>query len=439
MDASPASPALSRLLLLGATGDLAGRFLLPALAGLPDPVQVVGAAPAPLDDAGLRAAVDPRLAAAGVPADARAALLGRLRGRPVDLTDPATVAAAVRAAAGEEGAPIAVYLALPPAAFPPALTALRAAGLPAGSRIAVEKPFGADLASARALNALLAEVAGSEPAAFRVDHALGMPAAQALLDARAPGGPLAGLWDAAHLAQVDLLWEEGLGLEGRAAFYDRTGTVRDVVQNHVLQVLTLATMELPGTADAVDLHRAKLDLLRAVRLEHPDDPGACTRRARYTAGTLPDGRRVPDYATEDGVDPARGTETYAELVLRIDTPRWAGTRFVLRAGKGLDGGRTGVALHLRAPLPGDLPVGRRTAPDRLWLGLNEDGGQGGELDAYRRVLADVLGGGDRTSVSAAEAEASWQVVDPVLAAWRAGTVPLLEYPAGSAGPGLLGG
>jgi glucose-6-phosphate 1-dehydrogenase len=252
------------------------------------------------------------------------------------------------------------------------------------------------------------------------------------------------VWHGRHLAQIDVLWEEGLGLEGRAAFYDRTGTVRDVVENHVLQVLTLATLELPAEPGGAALHAAKLALLRATGVAAPRDLAACTRRARYAAGTLPDGRAVPDYATEDGVDPARGTETYAELVLAIGTPRWAGTRFVLRAGKGLDGGRTGLVLHLRGGagtgLPAELPAGIvRTAPDRLWIGLNEDGGQGGELAAYRQVLTDLLTGGSRTSVSAAEAEASWQVVDPVLAAWAADEVPLLEYPAGSAGPGLLAG
>ena len=441
----PPVPAIRRLLLLGATGDLAGRFLLPALAALsaagelPPDFRLVGAGPQDWDDDRFRAAVAARLDehAPGTDDSVRRALLERLRYRRVDLADPATVAAAVAAADGGS-TPVAVYLALPPTLFPAALRALADVRLAPGSRIAVEKPFGADLAGARQLNALLLAAAGAEDAAVRVDHALGMPRVQTLLALRA--GALAPVWNGDSLAQVDLLWEEALGLPGRAAFYDTAGTVRDVLQNHVLQVLTLATMELPGTADEAALHRAKLDLLRAVRVPG-GDLATHTRRGRYTAGQLPGGP-VPDYVAEDGVEPARGTETYAELVLSVDTPRWAGTRFVLRAGKALAASRTGLLLHLRdgaaAALPAQLPAEvERAADGAVWLGLNEAGGQGGELAAYRRVLGDVIGGGSRTSVSAEEAEQAWQVVDPVLRGWAADEVPLLEYPAGSAGPGLL--
>jgi glucose-6-phosphate 1-dehydrogenase len=288
----------------------------------------------------------------------------------------------------------------------------------------VEKPFGADLDSAVELNALLAEVSrGNEAAVTRVDHFLGMSVVQGLrgLNVR---------WDGGSVRQVDVVWEETLGLEGRADFYDRTGALRDVVQNHLLQALVLMAMEPPAGAGERALHAAKLDLLRALRIADPTDPASCTRRARYTAGTLAgSGVPVPDYTAEQGVEPSRGTETHAEVVLAVDTPRWAGTRFVLRTGKAMAASRKGVAVHVR------------TAP-ALWIPLEEaprDRRPGtvqtpGELTAYCRVLADVLTGGSVTSVSAAEAEQAWRVVDPVLVAWAAGTVPLLEYPAGSAGP-----
>jgi glucose-6-phosphate 1-dehydrogenase len=371
--------------------------------------------------------------AGDVPAGVRDALVGGLRYRVVDPAEPGTVAAAVHALADDR--PVAVYLALPPALFPPVLTALGEAGLPRGSRIAVEKPFGADLAGAEALNELLGQVTGGEEdAAFRVDHFLGMPAVQPLLDLHVPGGPLAAVWDSRSLAQVDVLWEETLGLEGRATFYDATGSVRDVLQNHLLQVLTLLAMEPPAGPDHEQLHAAKLALLRSVHGPSADDIGSRTRRARYTG-----------YTDTDGVDPARGTETYAELLLEVGTPRWAGTGFTLRTGKAMGTLHKGVALTFRGEAPAvDPGHAERIAPDRLWIELDapEQSGEPGvqlpaapgERTAYGAVLTELFSGGSRLSVTAEEAEQAWRIVDPVLQAWARDEVPMLEYPAGSDGP-----
>ena len=441
---------ITRLLLLGATGDLAGRFLLPALAEsaaagrLPDGLRVVGGAQQDWDAEAFRRHVTARLDehAADVPAEARAALVQRLDYRPVDLTAPDGVAAAVQALDGD--GPVAVYLALPPALFAPTLTSLARAGLPPGSRIAVEKPFGADLADARQLNQLLDEVtAGDEDTTFRVDHFLGMPRVQALLELHRPASALAAVWDGAHVERVEVVWEEVLGPVGREQFYDSTGALRDVLQNHLVQSLVLLAMEQPASAAEEDLHAAKLDLLRAVRVLSGDELVTRTRRARYTAGTLADGRAVPAYADAAGVDPARGTETYAEIELEIDTPRWAGTRFLLRTAKAMAADRKGVALHFRgtAPQPDAAEV-ERPADDRLWIELDGSRDVGadvqvhapGERTAYRAVLDDVLTGGSRTSVTGAEAEAAWRIADPVLRAWHDDLVPMLEYPAGTTLP-----
>ncbi len=322
-----------------------------------------------------------------------------------------------------------------------------------------------------ALNALLADVGDGEAGtAFRVDHILGMPHVHGLERLRAPGGPLAPVWDAEHIERVEIVWEEILGLAGRTDFFDRTGAVRDVLQNHMLQVLALVVMEPPATPAEGDRHRAKADALRAVRAPTGAAVAARTRRARYSAGTLvgPDGVPAADvagYAESHGVDPERGTETHAQIVVEVDTPRWAGTRFVLRTGKALAANRKGVGVHLRPGVrvpdlerrtgtdPGsgtgtdDGPVVRRTPDGGLWIELDgppADAGPTtarvnapGELAAYGEVLADVLGGGAATSVSAAEAEVAWRIVDPVLHAWAAGAVPLEEYRAGSDGPPRL--
>jgi glucose-6-phosphate 1-dehydrogenase len=418
---------IRHLVLFGATGDLAGRFLLPALARLlaagdvPPDLQVVAAAPQEWNDATFRehAALRLRAHAQGLPEDDYEAFLDRIKYQRVDFADLGSVRKAVHGFV--DSAPVAVYLALPQGLFQAAVRAIGASDLPAGSRIAVEKPFGEDLAGAVALNALLKEVLPDTPdTVFRVDHALGMPGAQHVLTLRSKTAVPATIWDGAHIEQVDILWEETLGLEGRANFFDRTGALRDVMQNHMIQVLTVVAMELPARTTGKDLHDAKLEVLRSAR------PSRESRRARFTAGTLAvSGTDVIGYEQEDGVDPARKTETYAEVTLQVDCDRWSGTRFLLRAGKALANDRKGVLIRFRPD----------SAREPLWIPMDgPPGSMDGELVAYGAVLLDVLSGSSRLSVSAEESEQAWRVVEPVLHAWAEDVVPLLEYPAGSPGP-----
>jgi glucose-6-phosphate 1-dehydrogenase len=407
------------LLLLGATGDLAKRYLLPALGALdaagrlPEGFRVVGAARDELDAEGIR-----RLAGDHMPAN-------MLTYCAVDLADPSSLAAALDGA----DEPVAVYLALPPGVFATTIESLGEVGLPPGSRVVVEKPFGDDLESARELNALLAltRVDG-----YRVDHVLGMETVQNLVTLRRGNQVLKRLWDGESVEQVEILWEETLALEGRAGYYDHAGALKDVLQSHMLQLLALVAMEPAG--DDVDLHERKLDVLRSVRSP------TRSRRARYTAGTLADGREVRAYADAEGVDPAGCTETFAEVVLELDRPRWDGTRFVLRAGKALARRRKLVLLRFRGGNELELGV---DGPNDVVLRLAGAASEPLELSApapgdglppYANVLLDVLGGTSVLSVGGDEAEQAWRVVAPVLAAWQAGEVPLEEYPAGSAGP-----
>jgi glucose-6-phosphate 1-dehydrogenase len=441
---------IERLLLFGATGDLAGRFLLPALAALhatgrlPGTFEIWGAASDDLDDDAFRRMAGERLDEHGahLPATARAAVVRALRYQAVDVTDAGSVAALIDA----RRAPVAAYLALPPGLFPVTVTALGTAGLPPESRVILEKPFGEDLPSAFALNRLLADALG--PAAgnvvFRVDHVLGMATAQNLLAMRLGNPVLDAIWNSHHVEQVEILWEETLALEGRAGYYDRTGALKDVLQNHMLQLLSLVAMEPPSAVDPGSLHERKLDALRAIR---PLDPAEATRRARYTAGRLATGSEVPDYVDEEGVQTERRTETFAEVVLELDTTRWSGTRFVLRAGKALAQRRKAVVLRFRASGPTSLSIGIDGPED---IALAVTGGTGfpprpaplalagpapaAELPAYGRVLLEALEGGSALSVSADEAEEAWRVVMPVLQAWTDGAVPLLEYRAGTSGP-----
>ena len=339
------------------------------------------------------------------------------------------------------------------------MTALGSAGLAKGSRVVLEKPFGEDRASAIALNRLLAEALGpaGEQAVFRVDHVLGMATVQNLLGMRLANSLLEAVWDSDHVEHVEILWEEALALEGRAGYYDRAGALKDVLQNHMLQLVSLIAMEPPPALEAQALHERKLEVLRSIRMLAPADVAQRTRRARYTAGQLATGDHVPGYAEEDGVEPERETETFAELALELDSERWAGTRFLLRAGKALSRRRKMAIVRFRPerdPRLAGLPL----EPDanELWIGvdgpddvsLHLTGGApqspvplalsatppGSELPAYARVLLDILHGWSTLSIRGDEAEQAWRIVTPVLDGWADGAVPLEEYPAGSAGP-----
>jgi glucose-6-phosphate 1-dehydrogenase len=449
---------IRRLVIFGATGDLTARYLLPALAalraagGLPFELELVATAREDWDSDQFRQWADQALArqAADLPAADRAAVVSAARYLRSDLTDPASVAAVM---AGQ--GPVAAYLALPPRVFPSAVTALHDAGLPEGSRIVLEKPFGEDLDSAVSLNQLLAATV-TEQAVFRVDHFLAMTTAQNLLGTRLANRVLEPLWNSAHIAEIEILWDESLALEGRAGYYDGVGALKDMLQNHLLQLLCLVAMEPPISLGERDLRDRKLDVLRSIRPLAGDEVARRTRRARYGPGRI-GGRDVPAYADEDGVDPGQHTETFAELELRVDNWRWPDTIFRLRTGKALARDRKEVAVHFR-PVP-HLPFGPagQAAPNLLRFGLEPEDltleltGIGAdaqtlapltlaaslnppELPAYGRLLEAVLAGDAALSIRGDEAEEAWRVVAPVLSAWAKDVVPLAEYPAGSDGP-----
>ncbi|HEU0193330.1 MAG TPA: glucose-6-phosphate dehydrogenase [Gaiellales bacterium] len=450
---------IDRLVIFGGTGDLTGRYLLPGLAALiargqlPERFQLVAAGREDWGDDRFRRWAGGWLEReeAGVDADAARVLVGSSRYRRVDLDDPAGVAASLDG----EG-PVALYLALPPAVFPAAVEALQRAGFPADSQLVLEKPFGEDLESARELNRLLAGLV-DERHVFRVDHFLAMTTVQNVLGTRLANRVLEALWNSAHIAEVEIVWEESLALEGRAAYYDGVGALRDMVQNHLLQVLCLVAMEPPASLGEQDLRDRKVDVLRSVRRLRGDDVATRSRRARYRAGRVRD-RDIPAYVREEGVTPGHDTETFAEVSLELDSRRWSGTEFRLRTGKAMGDDRKEVVVHFR-PVP-DIPLehSRGSAANRLRFGLEPEGialellgtGPGlaaglvpltlsaemeaAELPAYGRILLDVLHGRSALSIRADEAEEAWRVLTPVLEGWSRGLAPLEEYDAGSNGP-----
>ena len=443
--------------VLGGTGDLTGRLLLPSLARLyetgvlPEGSDLLAVAREERDHEAYRGWARDRLAthAGELPDTARQRLVDRLHYARGDVTDPGDLRAAL---ARVDGEPV-VYLALPHTLFHPTLTALAEVGLPDGARLVVEKPFGTDLADARALNELVHRLL-PEQAVFRVDHFLAKQTVLNVLGLRFANRVFEPIWNAAHIERVDIVADETLGLEGRAGYYDQAGALRDMVQNHLLQLLAIVAMEPPLSVDARSLPARKADVLRAV--QPPADAGIGSVRGRYTAGTVA-GRALPAYVDEDGVDPGRGTETYAEVTVTVDNWRWAGVPFRLRTGKALGADRQEIVIRFR-PVP-HLPfVDAEPEPDVLRLSLSPDAialevnlnGAGDPFDLEREVLAarmaphdlpayalllrELLDGDTTLSISDVEAEESWRIVEPVLAAWAAGEVPLLDYPAGSAGP-----
>ena len=449
---------LERLVILGGTGDLTRRSLLPAVASLladrllPADFRVTAVGRRDWDD---RAYLDWFMAGShedGLTAAAGAALAEAIAYRAADLTDPSTL----RAVVGSEDDPAVVYLALPPAVFGPAITALAAAGLPAGSRVVVEKPFGSDLASARELNGLLHELL-PEDSVYRIDHFLHKQTVQNILGLRFANRIFEPIWSRAHVERVDITWDETLALEGRAGYYDRAGALLDMIQNHLLQLLALVAMDRPASLGARDLRDRKVELLRRIRRLEPAEVTERTVRARYTAGTVA-GRAIPSYVDEPGVDASRDTETFAAVEFAIDEPRWEGTPFRLRTGKAVGRPRREVRIEFHDVHDAVFEEAQDASPNVLLLTLDPDtitltlnvngAGDPFELEtvsldarlaaqdirAYGRLLLGVLEGDPTFSIRDDEAEEAWRVIEPIVAGWRAGLAPLEEYAAGSDGP-----
>jgi glucose-6-phosphate 1-dehydrogenase len=444
--------------VLGGSGDLTGRLLLPGLAELLEAgtgdqdVELLAVSRQEWSDQDYRDWARARLAehAGHVPEATRDRLVERLGHQHGDVTSAEDLRKALARAAGR---PV-VYLALPNTVFLATLQALTEVDLPEGTTIAVEKPFGRDEADARRLNDVLHRLVPEERV-FRTDHFLAMQTVLNVLGLRFANRLFEPIWNAGHIDRVEIVFDETLGLEGRAGYYDTAGALRDMLQNHLLQQLALVAMEPPQAIDGPGLAARKTDVLRAVR--SPQEMARDTVRARYTAGTVA-GRQLPDYVAEEGVDPARETETYAEYTVTIDNWRWAGVPFRLRTGKALGDDRQEIAIwfkpvpHLafgsRQPEPDVLRL--RFDPDAISLELDLNGADDPfelerraldielprpALSAYGLLLQQMLDGEATLSISAAEAEESWRIVEPILAAWSAGEVPLREYPAGSSGPG----
>jgi glucose-6-phosphate 1-dehydrogenase len=331
------------------------------------------------------------------------------------------------------------------------------------ARLVVEKPFGRDLDSALALDATLHE-SFDESDIFRIDHYMGKETVQNVLALRFANAIFEPVWNRRFVDHIQITVAEQLGVEHRASFYEQAGALRDIVQNHVMQVLALTLMEPPVSIEATGIRDEKAKLLRAVEIPSPDAAIGSAVRAQYIAGEI-DGTPVPGYREEEDVDPHSTTETFVAMKLSVDNWRWAGVPVYVRTGKRLAKRSTEVALQFQ-PVP-HLAFGNRLArdlrPDAMVLRIQPDEGitlelgvkvpgeafrlrtvgmdfsyatafPGPEADGYERLLHDAMIGDPTLFIRTDEVDLAWGIVEPFLAAWSDDDAPLSFYPAGSWGP-----
>jgi glucose-6-phosphate 1-dehydrogenase len=460
------------LVLFGATGDLALRKLLPALYNMQrEPefadARLIATAPEPMSTEQYAAQISaevPRFFATGeFDRAAWQTFLTRIRYVQAD-----ACAAPDFARFGEflshapERARV-FYLATAPALFTPICRNLAAGGLVTPqSRVVLEKPLGRDLASSCRINDAVGEIFREEQI-YRIDHYLGKETVQNLLALRFGNTLFEPIWSRAWIRDVQITLAEQVGVENRGEFYESTGALRDMVQNHLLQCLCIVAMEPPASIDADAVRDAKLQVLRALRPFDPAGVQARTVRGQYRAGAI-EGQPVPGYFDERGIDAHSRTETFVAIKAEVDNWRWAGTPFYLRTGKRLPARHAQIVVNFRAvphsifdghPLapranqliirlqPDDgltLQVNAKTPGDRMQLRpmtLNlsfHDNGTGRRLDAYERLLMDVVRGRLALFVRRDELEAAWTWIEPILAGWQEQGDAPKPYTAGTWGP-----
>jgi glucose-6-phosphate 1-dehydrogenase len=467
------------LVIFGATGDLTKRKLVPSLMGLakdgllPPGFAVVGFARRAWTDAAFRAELADGVKQFGRTETSASfdALAESFTFHQSDFGDAAgyrelkTRLEQIDRQRGTAGNRV-FYLATPPSAYSSILQNLAAAGLSKEkdgrfARVIVEKPFGRDLQTAVALNDQLRE-GFYERQVFRIDHYLGKETVQNILALRFSNHIFEPLWNEKFVDHVQLTVAESIGVGSRAGYFEESGIIRDMIQNHLMQVLTLVAMEPPVALTADAVRDEKVKVLRAIRSFKPEEVERATVRAQYTRGSF-GGEMVNGYREEEGVSPSSVTETYAAVRLHVENWRWAGTPFYLRSGKRLPRRVTEVAIHFKQPPHVLFEGGKSLQPNVLMLRIQPEEGIalrfgakvpghdvrirdvrmdfrygtsfGGETaDAYERLLLDSMLGDSTLFTRRDEVEEAWRIVDSIVAGWRQSKSKPEQYVAGTWGP-----
>ena len=475
MNAGHEAPLPCTFVIFGATGNLATNKLLPALyhleaaARLSESLSIVAFSRRAWSDDDWRNHMREVLAdrIGGKPhTPVFERFIARFTYQQGDLNDVASYQAlAARLPPAEACSSTVFYLAIKPSEFGAVIHNLEAVGLnkPRGmNRVVIEKPFGEDIESARMLNELLHQHF-DEQQIFRIDHFLGKETVQNLLVFRFANTLIEPLWNRNFIDHVQITVAESIGIEKRADYYDRAGALRDMLQNHLMQLLTVVAMEPPAALEADALHDEKVKVLRSIRPIAKRAVHAHAIRAQYARGTI-DGRAVPAYQQEENVEPNSITETYVAAKFYIDNWRWRGVPFYLRTGKRMPRQSSMIALRFRHPpqqLFRETPL-ESIAPNWILLSIQPDESMRMEvhvkqpgldmntrlmqmnasflktdeqtLDAYETLLLDVIEGDRSLFLRFDEVEWAWRVVDPILKHWAVEREYIPTYPAGSWGP-----
>ncbi|MDZ7823583.1 MAG: glucose-6-phosphate dehydrogenase [Ahrensia sp.] len=458
-------------IVFGGTGDLAERKLLPALyhrqlAGqMTEPTRIIGASRSPMTKKEYQAFAHAALkehVKEELDAEQLKLFLAKLDYVAVDVMSDKGWKDLKKIVGDDVGKKRAYYLAVGPALFASIATKLRDHGMISPeTRIIVEKPIGRDLATATALNDTLGEVF-EEYQIFRIDHYLGKETVQNLMALRFANALYEPLWNNAHIDHVQITVAESVGLEGRAGYYDRAGALRDMVQNHLMQLLCLVAMEPPASMDANAVRDEKLKVLRSLVPITEQTCEKVTVRGQYGAGAS-SGGAVKGYLEELGEDSS--TETFVAIKAEIGNWRWAGVPFYLRTGKRLASRVSEIVIAFK-PVPHSIFGGDKNSvtanelvirlqPDegvKQWIMIKDPGPGGMRLrhvpldmsfadefdvrnpDAYERLIMDVIRGNQTLFMRRDEVEAAWKWVDPILKSWEATQQPAQKYTAGTWGP-----